>query len=110
MGNFQIFTICLMIVSLLTGLVTEAIKKIMTEYGKTYKANTLAGIVSVVLAPAICAFYAVNTDMVINDQFIAGVIAMTFLSWLCSMVGYDKVIQTFAQFKIKEDKSKNENN
>ena len=80
MGNFQIFTTGLMVISLLTGLVTEAIKKIMEENGKTYKANTLAGIVSVVMAPATCAFYAV--------------------------VGYDKVVQTFAQFKVKEDESK----
>lgn len=110
MGIFQIFTTGLMVVSLLTGLVTEAIKKIMVENGKTYKANTLAGIVSIVLAPATCVFYAVNTSMTFNEQFITGVIALTFMSWLCSMVGYDKVIQTFAQFKVKEDESKKENN
>lgn len=110
MGNFQFFTTGLMVVSLLTGLVTEAIKKIMDENGKTYKANTLAGIVSVILAPTTCAFYAVNTGMAFNEQFITGAIALTFMSWLCSMVGYDKVVQTFAQFKIKEDESKNENN
>ena len=110
MGIFQIFTTGLMVVSLLTGLVTEAIKKIMDEHGKTYKANTLAGIVSVVLTPAACAFYAVNTGAVFNEQFITSAIALTFLSWLCSMVGYDKVVQTFAQFKVKEDESKNENN
>lgn len=105
MSNFQIFTAGLLVVSLLTGLVTEAIKKIITENGKTYKANTLAGIVSVVMAPATCVFYAVNTGMAFNKQFIIGAIAMTFMSWLCSMVGYDKVVQTFAQFKIKEDKN-----
>lgn len=110
MGIFQIFTTGLMVVSLLTGLVTEAIKKIMDENGKTYKANTLAGIVSVILAPASCMFYAINTSMAFNEQFITGVIALTFMSWLCSMVGYDKVVQTFAQFKVKEDESKNENN
>lgn len=110
MGVFQLFTTGLMVVSLLTGLVTEAIKKIMVENGKEYKANTLAGIVSIVLAPATCVFYAVNTNMAFNEQFITGAIALTFMSWLCSMVGYDKVVQTFAQFKIKEDESKNENN
>ena len=71
---------------------------------------TLAGIVSVILAPASCAFYAVNTGAVFNEQFITSAIALTFLSWLCSMVGYDKVVQTFAQFKVKEDESKKENN
>ena len=110
MGIFQFFTTGLMVVSLLTGLVTEAIKKIMVENGKEYKANTLAGIVSVILAPATCVFYAVNTGTAFNEQFITGVIALTFMSWLCSMVGYDKVVQTFAQFKVKEDENKNENN
>ena len=109
MSNFQIFTTGLMVVSLLTGLVTEAIKKMLDETGKTYKANTLAGIVSVVLAPATCVFYAVNTGVAFDGQFITGAITLTFMSWLCSMVGYDKVVQTFAQFKIKEDESKNEN-
>lgn len=106
MGNFQIFTAGLMVVSLLTGLVTEAIKKIMDENGKTYKANTLAGIVSVILAPVTCVFYAVNTGAAFDVQFITCAVALTFLSWLCSMVGYDKVVQTFAQFKVKEDESK----
>lgn len=110
MGIFQIFTTGLMVVSLLTGLVTEAIKKIMTENGKEYKANTLAGIVSIILAPAICVFYAVNTGAAFNEQFITSAIALTFMSWLCSMVGYDKVVQTFAQFKVKEDESKKQNN
>lgn len=109
MSNFQIFTTGLMVVSLLTGLVTEAIKKMLDETGKTYKANTLAGIVSVVLAPATCVFYAVNTGVAFDVQFITGAITLTFMSWLCSMVGYDKVVQTFAQFKIKEDENKNEN-
>lgn len=106
MGNFQFFTTGLMVVSLLTGLVTEAIKKIMDENGKTYKANTLAGIVSVILSPATCVFYAVNTGVAFDAQFITCAVTLTFLSWLCSMVGYDKVVQTFAQFKVKEDESK----
>lgn len=106
MSNFQIFTTGLLVVSLLTGLVTEAIKKIMAENGKTYKANTLAGIVSVIIAPATCVFYAVNAGIAFNEQFITGAIALTFMSWLCSMVGYDKVVQTFAQFKVKEDENK----
>lgn len=110
MGIFQIFTTGLMVVSMLTGLVTEAIKKIMVENGKTYKANTLAGIVSIILAPTTCVFYAVNTGAAFNEQFITSTIALTFMSWLCSMVGYDKVVQTFAQFKVKENEDKNENN
>lgn len=43
MVNIETFMLGLLVVSTLTGLVTEAIKKILSERGITYYANTLAG-------------------------------------------------------------------
>lgn len=99
MIGFEIFLLGLMITSTLTGLVTEAIKKIMVEHNKQYNANTLAGIVAAGLSAVISAGYIVLTNGVFTAQTIVYIIAMVFMSWLCSMVGYDKVVGVIGQFK-----------
>ena len=95
MITLEVFLMGLMIVSTLTGLVVEAVKKILVEYNVKYRANTLAGIVAAVLSAAIGIGYAVLTNTAFTAQFIVCLISMVFMSWLCSMVGYDKVISTF---------------
>lgn len=100
MISVQIFMLGLLIVSTLTGLVTEAIKIILTEHGKTYYANTLAGVVATILSIVVAIGYILLNDIGFNAQSIVYTVALTLLSWLCSMVGYDKVIQTIRQFKM----------
>lgn len=97
--SLEIVLMGLLIVSTLTGLVTEAVKKLLAEYGVKYYANTLAGIVAVVVAVAVSAAYVILTDTAVTSAVIVCVIAIVFLSWLCAMVGYDKVVQTISQFK-----------
>lgn len=99
MITFEVFIFGLLIVSTLTGLVTEAVKKTLVEFDKTYKANTLAGIVAAVLSAAVGASYIILTNSVFTSQMVVYLIAMIFMSWLCAMVGYDKVIQAISQFK-----------
>lgn len=100
--NLEVFLIVLMIASTLTGLVTEAIKKILTEYNRTYRANTLAGIVATVLSAAIGVGYIIVTGGVFTAQTIVSIVVLIFLSWLGSMVGYDKVMQAIGQFKVND--------
>lgn len=99
MVNFEIFLFGLLITSALTGLVTEAVKKIMVEHNISYRANTLAGVVSLILSAAIGAAYIVMAEITFTAQIAVYLIAHVFMSWLCAMVGYDKVIQTIGQFK-----------
>lgn len=99
MVNLETFLVGLMIISTLTSLVTEAVKKILTEHNKGYRANTLAGIVAVVLSIAIGAGYGILTDVKFTAQFVVCLIALMFMSWLCAMVGYDKVVATFKSNK-----------
>lgn len=99
MVNLEAFLLGLMVISTLTSLVTEAIKKILTEYNKSYRANTLAGIVAVVLSIATGAGYGILTDVKFTAQFVVCIIGLMFMSWLCAMVGYDKVIATFKSNK-----------
>lgn len=103
MINFEYFLLGLLATSILTSLVTEAIKKTMDEHNKTYRANTLAGIVAVVLSAAISAGYIVMTGIPFTSQIVVCIIALILMSWLCAMVGYDKVVQAIAQFKTTKE-------
>lgn len=108
MINFEMFLVGALITSVITGLVTEAIKKIFMEYKIMYHANTLAGIVAVILSLAIGIGYVVITGMGFNAQTVVYLVILVFISWLCSMVGYDKVIQTIKQFKMDKEGESNE--
>lgn len=99
MISFEIFLLGLLITSTLTGLVTEAVKKILTEYKVNYRANTLAGLIATILALAIGIGYILVTGINFTIQIIVYLIAQVFMSWLCAMAGYDKVIQAISQFK-----------
>lgn len=101
--TLHIFLIMLLACSILTTLTVEAIKKMFTN-GEARKANIIAAIVAVVLAIVIGIGYAIIFAVVVNIQYAAFIIALCFLSWLCAMVGYDKVIQAIAQ--IAEAKGK----
>lgn len=107
MNNMQVFITGLVVVSALIGLTTEAVKKLLDEHNVKYYANTLAGIVSIVMSSAFGIAYGVIHDAAFTGPTIVGIISFVFLSWLCAMVGYDKVVQTIAQFKKEEDESEN---
>lgn len=98
MVTIDTFLLGLMITSTLTSLVTEAIKKVLTEYGVHFKSNTLAGVISLVLSAAIGVAYATIASLEITAAFVICMIALMIMSWLCAMVGYDKVVQTIRQF------------
>lgn len=97
--SLDIFLLMLLIVSVLTGLFTEAIKKALDEFNKKYYSNMLAGIVGAVMAVLVDIGYIILTEAAINSKMAVFLIALVLLSWLCSMVGYDKVIQAISQFK-----------
>ena len=104
MMGMEFFLTLLIGVSVFTALVTEAIKKIMDEAGKVYKSNILAGVVSVVLSVLSGTGYIIMTEAQINAKMAVILIALVLLSWLCAMVGYDKVMQAITQIKVGKSK------
>lgn len=96
--NYDTFLVLLMAVSVLTSLVTEAVKNWLTARDKTYSANAIAGATSVILAVAVGGAYAA-LEGGITGQLIIMLVALVLLSWLCAMVGYDKVVQAIQQIK-----------
>lgn len=103
--SLETFLLMMLVVSVLAGLFTEAIKKLLDEHKKTYYSNLLAGGVSAVLAVLVDVGYIIMTEAEINSKMAVILIALVLLSWLCAMVGYDKVIQAITQFKTKVQSS-----
>ena len=81
--------------SVLTGLVTEAVKNTLDN--SKYKPNVLAAVISVVIGVFVCIGYIILTNCVFNAHMAVYCVALVGLSWLCATVGYDKVIQTLKQ-------------
>lgn len=86
----------LAVISALTGLTVEALKKIFTELKLEYKSNVLAAIVSVIITLAYCGGYVVLAGESITAPLVVNAIVLMFLSWLTAMLGYDKIKQTLS--------------
>lgn len=99
--EMHVFLLMLLACSLFTSLTVEAIKKMLE--GKSKKSNLIAAAVAIVLAVAIGVGYAILFGVIDMTQYVVTIVALCFLSWLCAMVGYDKVIQAIEQlFKGKQ--------
>ena len=87
----------LAIISVLTSLTVEGLKKILDEKGVTYSSNLLAVIVSAILTIAMCIGYVLYYGVPFTIQTVIVMIALVFLSFLSATVGYDKVKMLFEQ-------------
>lgn len=85
----------LLVCSLMTGLITEAIKNMVT----VDKPNIVAAVVSVIVGIAIPVGYILVNNLPFDTTAVLYTISIVVLSWLCSMLSYDKVIQTLSQLK-----------
>ena len=94
--TLQVFLAMLLTCSILTTLTVEGIKKMSTN-GESKRTNIVVALVAIALAIAIGIMYAINYTVPVNAQYVITIIALCFLSWLCAMVGYDKVVQAIAQ-------------
>ena len=97
----QIAMFLLTICAVVTGLITEAIKKAITNK----KTSLMAAIVSTVVGVCVPVGYMIISGLTITAQDVVYIIAVVVLTWLCSTLGYDKVIQTIMSiFNNKEVK------
>lgn len=91
------FLALLLAVSVMVSLTVEAVKKMLGD--TKLSSNILAGIVSVVLSIAVGICYCILFKLSFTADVIIYLIALIFLSWLCAMLGYDKVVQAIKQIK-----------
>lgn len=90
--NAEIFGTLLLVTSVFTGLFTEALKKQIQS-----STNLIAGATSIVLSIAVLIGYSIIFNVAVDSKYIVAGVTLCALSWLCSMLGYDKVIQTIKQ-------------
>ena len=93
--SVEVGTFLIVLCSVLTGLITEAWKN-MTGAGKT-KPNIVAAVISVITAVLVCVAYIILTEAVLDAKLAVYCVGLIGTSWLCAMVGYDKVMQTLKQ-------------
>lgn len=105
--SIQVFLTMLLACSILTSLTVEGIKKMVDDFKVKYSANIVTAIVAVVLAVAMSVGYYLYKGLAFDTVFALMLVSLVFLSWLCAMVGYDKVMQGIGQLvkakALKED-------
>ena len=101
--TLSIFLILLYSFSVITGLLTEGIKKIINDKNNI-SYNMLAICMSLIIGCSGTAIYYQLNDISFTINNIIYMILMGFASGLVSMVGYDKVKQTIMQIANKQMK------
>lgn len=84
-----------MICSVLTGLITEALKKMVD----VKKPNIVAAAVSVIVGVAVSVAYIIYASIAVDATVILYTVTIVLFSWLCAMLGYEKVMETIVQIK-----------
>ena len=82
--------------SVLSGLVTEGIKKLISDKANM-SYNIIALIVSLIIGGVGCAIYYQLNTILFDINNVIYMILMGLASGLCSMVGYDKLKQCIEQ-------------
>lgn len=98
--SFSFMIPALLVVSLLTNLTVEGIKKLLDESGRPYSSNILAVVISIVLACLSSIVYMIMNDIGFSLKIGVSVVVLMYLSFLIATVGYDKVKQTLEQIMI----------
>lgn len=97
-------TTALLIISLVTNLTVEGIKKLLDGTTVKYSSNVLAASSSVVIACAVSIIYLIMNDISFSLKIGVEIFILMYLVFLVSTVGYDKVVQIIKQIQgIKEE-------
>ena len=97
----SMFLILLSAFSLIVGLITQALKKLLDSLGVSYSSNVVAAIASAVVGIGGTAAYYLIASIAFNAVNIVCMLLMGVATAVGSMVGYDKVIQTVKQIVSK---------
>lgn len=92
----------LLVCAVFTSLITQGIKVLLDDQNVAYSSNVIAAVVSVVLAVTIPIGYTLYSSGCFSLQLVIQIIVLAVLSWLCAMLGYDKVLQALAQIRKGE--------
>lgn len=99
--NITLFITLLTVFSTVTGICTEGCKKLLDDLKVAYASNILAFVIACVIGIGGTAIYYVLCSIEFNAINIVCMILMGLATSIGAMVGYDKVIQTIEQIKMK---------
>lgn len=97
----ETFLILLTALSIVTGLVTEGMKKLFDSVQAVYASNIMALCVAVVVGGAGTAIFYIVNGIAFTSLNVICLILMMGANWLGAMLGYDKVIQAINQISNK---------
>lgn len=103
-----IFMMLLAMFAVIGALLTEAIKKAYDNAGKSYSANAIALINAAVLGCGGTIVAYLLLAIPFTAMNIAFIPVMVGLTWLGSMLGYDKVVQLVTQVMALKSEKKEE--
>ena len=93
----EVMLVLLAILSAVTSLVTEGVKKILNKKEKEYATNVVVWVVAAILGGGVTAIFYLAFGIPWTALNIVYIFVMIVASGLGAMVGYDKVIQTVTQ-------------
>lgn len=97
-----LFITLLAFFSTITSLCTEGLKKLFCEHGLKYSSNLIAIVVACIVGTLGTGAYYIIYSIPFTAVNIVCIFLMGCASAVCAMVGYDKVVQTIQQIKIKK--------
>lgn len=106
--HISFLTTALLVVSVITNLTVEGIKKLLDGTKIKYSSNLLAAILSVLIAGVVSVIYLIMTDTIFTAKIGVEIVVLMYLGFLTSTVGYDKVLQMLKQIQIMKGDTKNE--
>ena len=95
--TISLFITLLTIFSTITGVLTEATKKLLDEYKKSYSSNVIAFVCACIVGIGGTAIYYQFNSIPFTINNIICMVLMGITSSIGAMVGYDKIIQTIKQ-------------
>lgn len=98
----EIFLILLTALSIVTSLLTEAVKKFLDELEFKYASNIVVLCIAVIIGGAGSAIFYVFNGFEFTTINIICIPLMICANWLVAMLGYDKVMQAIAQINGKK--------
>ena len=86
--------------ALVTMLLTQSIKQFYYNRGSEASPNLIALINAIVVGGGGTAFVYMLMNLPWTVNNVLCLIAMAFLVWMGSMIGYTKILETFQQFRV----------
>ena len=94
--------------AIISGFLTEGVKKWFDNSGKTYSSNGLALVNAIVLGllGTVAVYILLGIPFTLIN--IVCILVMIGVTWLGSMIGYDKIMQLITQLSALKSKEKEE--